>query len=308
MSDIRAVDLPDIRYEIINWLRSETAHRIWRSAIKRGQALPFRAIANPSIPQSDVEIDEYASHLIGTEIVKLEQAELFYVSPDMTDLAVEAGRTLPEFDLAREDLPSRSGLMVFGKCPVLFTNGGGFHAVSWGPHPVYRSTVMGAAYYDRSEAAPIINAQTKYRDARKEPPLIYAHGGEFLWKYGSGHPYDGEWNVMQATIRSAWLLMQQKLTRAVEVLPDRAARRRAERARREPARVRIIELRRSDSSRPAEMSEREYHHQWIVRGHWRQQACGPERSRRKPIWIAPHIKGPEGAPMLGGEKVYAWKR
>jgi hypothetical protein len=29
----------------------------------------------------------------------------------------------------------------------------------------------------------------------------------------------------------------------------------------------------------------------IVRGHIRQQACGPQWSERKPVWIAPHIRG-----------------
>lgn len=314
MSAIRPTDLPELRYEIIDWLHSETAHLIWRSAIKQGAALPFKGRGSQPIPQGDAELDEAASALRGVEIVKLEQAELFYVSPEMTDLVVEASRTLPEFDLAREDLPSRVGLMVFGKCPDPADEGtgsrfGGFHAVSWCPDPVRpRGAVAGAAYYDRSLAAPVINAGSKRRDARKEPALIYAHGSEFLWQYAAPASHEGEWCVFQAAVRSAWLLMQQKLTRTTEVLPDRATRRRASRTGREPGRVRIIELRRSDSSRPAGMSEREYHHQWIVRGHWRQQACGPERSRRKPTWIAPHIKGPEGAPMLGGEKVYALKR
>jgi hypothetical protein len=38
--------------------------------------------------------------------------------------------------------------------------------------------------------------------------------------------------------------------------------------------------------------------QWIVRGHWRNQPCGPNHSERKRIWIQPHWKGPEDAPRL----------
>ena len=314
MTHVRPADLPELRYEIINWLHSETAHLIWRNAVKSGEAAAFKGPDAMTVPRDDAEINEAASALRGMEIVKLEQAELFYVSPDMVDLAVTASRTLPEFDLAPEDLPSRAGLMVFGKCPDPWTGTtsgdlGGLHAVSWGPHPARTGkSVVLATYYDRSEAAPVINDRTERRDALREPALIYAHGYDFCWLYGSGHPVEGDWGVFQATVRSAWLLMQQKLARAVEVLPDRAARRRAQREGRQPARLRIIELRRPESCPPAGMSEREYHHQWIVRGHWRQQACGPEHSRRRPTWIAPHIKGPEGTPMLGGEKVYAWKR
>lgn len=32
---------------------------------------------------------------------------------------------------------------------------------------------------------------------------------------------------------------------------------------------------------------------FVVRGHWRHQACGEARANRKVIWIAPHWKGPD---------------
>ncbi len=38
--------------------------------------------------------------------------------------------------------------------------------------------------------------------------------------------------------------------------------------------------------------------QFIVRGHWREQACGPQRSLRKRIWIHPFWKGDEAARVL----------
>lgn len=37
--------------------------------------------------------------------------------------------------------------------------------------------------------------------------------------------------------------------------------------------------------------------QWLVRGHWRNQAHGPGRSERKVIWIEPFFKGSENAPI-----------
>lgn len=36
---------------------------------------------------------------------------------------------------------------------------------------------------------------------------------------------------------------------------------------------------------------------WIVSGHWRSQPYGPGGSLRRPTFIAPHLKGPEGAPV-----------
>jgi len=45
---------------------------------------------------------------------------------------------------------------------------------------------------------------------------------------------------------------------------------------------------------------------FIVRGHWKRQACGAERSERRLVFVAPYWKGPADAPVLarvytGGE-------
>jgi hypothetical protein len=41
----------------------------------------------------------------------------------------------------------------------------------------------------------------------------------------------------------------------------------------------------------------DWSHRWIVRPHWRQQACGPGRLERRSIWIQAHVKGPEDKPL-----------
>ena len=41
---------------------------------------------------------------------------------------------------------------------------------------------------------------------------------------------------------------------------------------------------------------------WMVRGHWRAQACGRGRAERRPTWIAPYWKGP--ADGTGVAKMY----
>ncbi|NUT34497.1 MAG: hypothetical protein HOV79_15615 [Hamadaea sp.] len=41
----------------------------------------------------------------------------------------------------------------------------------------------------------------------------------------------------------------------------------------------------------------EHHHRWWIRGHWRNQAYGPARTLRRPQWIKPFLKGPDGAPI-----------
>lgn len=76
-----------------------------------------------------------------------------------------------------------------------------------------------------------------------------------------------------------------------------------------PKHVTVVRLRRF-SAHPAQEgdSQVEWSHRWVVRGHWRRQRVGPGRQEIRPTWIAPHVKGPDGAPLLMTEKVYALVR
>ena len=47
----------------------------------------------------------------------------------------------------------------------------------------------------------------------------------------------------------------------------------------------------------------------LVRGHWTNQAHGPDRALRRLQWIAPYIKGPTNAPLKTSEdRVMVWRR
>lgn len=82
-----------------------------------------------------------------------------------------------------------------------------------------------------------------------------------------------------------------------------AIRRRSKRSGVSVSRVRVIDLRGSSHHAAAHPGSPDRHHRWVVKGHWRQQPYGPGRSLRKPVWIRPHIKGPEGAPLLPPSEV-----
>jgi len=41
----------------------------------------------------------------------------------------------------------------------------------------------------------------------------------------------------------------------------------------------------------------EWSHRWMVRGHWRLQPYGPQRTLRRAQWIDPYVKGPEDKPL-----------
>lgn len=79
---------------------------------------------------------------------------------------------------------------------------------------------------------------------------------------------------------------------------DRAARRRAEAQGVVVAPdIHVMTLRRAASQPVGESRDVDWQWRWWVRGHWRLQAMGPNRQDRAPVWIMPHVKGPEDRPM-----------
>lgn len=82
-----------------------------------------------------------------------------------------------------------------------------------------------------------------------------------------------------------------------------------QRRRQAPAEVKVVELRQMKHQTVTHSpSGRQYHHRWVVRGHWRDQACGPGLKQRRRVWVPPYTKGPDGAPLLERPTVFAWRR
>jgi len=301
MGDIRAVDLPEVRAQMIELL-AEHGKQLFLSFIKAG---------TQGVYPKGVPLDRAAELMAVLEAKRL-SGDLFYIGADMAELSGIASTTLPPFTLMPEDLPAKSGLIFFEKpIGIVVTDERPIHitAASW--------------------------------DSWRPGPKMWPHGGIWVSWYsdrdltlgsGSGYPtrlaYDNDTQIAfspkpitalnsltgmpveksdypLAVLKSAWLLMQQPFVEVDEITPDRASRKRIRRMNQEPSAVRVIQLRRNPRPATPGQSDREYHHQWIVRGHWRQQWY-PIREAHRPVWIAPHVKGPEGAPLIGGEKVHAW--
>ena len=94
--------------------------------------------------------------------------------------------------------------------------------------------------------------------------------------------------------------------------PDKSVRRAYGRTGRESPEVAVIDLRHQyvakDLDGSDEPTSRRFKHRWVVSGHWRNQAHGPDRSQRRRQWIPSYTKGPDGAPLLITEKVNVWRR
>lgn len=318
--DIRPQDLPEVRAE----------------AVRQREVMGPDAIARYHVGDRTFA-DRFSltpREVAVRETSKLALADLFHVSAEMTELAVEAARSLPLFAADPEDFPAEVGMIFFsGGIPASW---GGhavkIHAATW---QVLENAFAAFAFYiDVKSVLSLFRGDDLHKNLMQLQSIGAASDG--LWfndvtrlllefndgvsdeqaaqlgeRSGEVRGEHGERGVsfsgLQA-VRASLLLMRQPLANVSELEPDRAARKRMRRLGEDPAAVRVIELRRpkGSSGEPGE-SGREYHHRWITRGHWRQQWY-PARQVHRPVWIAPHVKGPEGAPLIGGEKVYAWKR
>lgn len=118
---------------------------------------------------------------------------------------------------------------------------------------------------------------------------------------------------LQKLIVATWLLMGQPITLTTPITPKPLGTGKRNQ-RPEPLKdtVRYVELRaikRPPAEQPDEHNApgRVYQHSWVVRGHWRRQWY-PSRGEHRPLWIAPHLAGPEDAPLIGGDRVNVLRR
>lgn len=281
--DIRPQDLPELRADFADQLRQpHVISRMW--------------------PDGHQPTDDQRA--LEAELARLTStAEMFHISENMADLAAEASKTLERFAIQAEDVPSTNGLMLFdGQAPFEAAYDDGC-----------KNELRGIAWYVNSGDLFAIPAVLPHGELGRGSLMALDPEGSFLAKLGDEPqvraPSGGGCGALDVfgMLITVSLLMGQPLATGETVEPDRAARKRLRRRNAESGPVRVIELRRPRTSAGQGDGDREYHHQWIVRGHWRQQWY-PARQVHRPVWIAPHIKGPEGAPLIGGDKVYAWKR
>ena len=109
---------------------------------------------------------------------------------------------------------------------------------------------------------------------------------------------------------SALIWMEQRILITPKERAQRAFRRRLEKQGITTDTVNVIRLRRiqSQPSTCDDPADREWSCQWIVRGHWRLQFY-PSKGSHQPVWIMPHVKGPEDKPLkIPGQTVFAVTR
>ena len=162
-------------------------------------------------------------------------------------------------------------------------------------HPASRNTAKAQAMF--GVRSPLWTAHTIIVDPKKprtDEVVGFPHGHRFV-----------------SVLGAAWLLMGQANISETSTFTDTSPppRRRDPASttsstprERQPVTVTLVDLRgaraagkRSRGSDRRSQEERT----WVAwpGGYWRQQAFGPGHSLRKPKWVGPYTKGPEGAPL-----------
>lgn len=260
---------------------------------------------------------------------RLDLAECYWVAWDMAASAMAAAADVPSMD--RQDAPSMNGLMLFSKpLPPLPVDRAGGVAMR-GPHGTIQSTdpvpVDGVAWMIRSDdivvlplvrtgrlPGPIHDAPMPvqiFETAQAKLPAVLAEMTSDVrdeWGMLAGVEPDPAMSGLLAFLSACWVLMMTPTVAERKTLDGRWGGRATGQTRPGDL-VTAVDLRplryvRADT----DSSGRRLTTRHIVRGHWTHQPFGHERAQRRLQWIAPYVRGPEGAPLVQTEKVMVWRR
>lgn len=301
----------------------------------------YRKKAAPLVVGSDGKPDgrALAAYLINI----LEVAETFYVSADMADVAAFASKTLDDLDRFAHDLwPTDFGFLTFQRGLITQDVWGkpvSFKAMTWSrrSHGGHAGTLV-CTFSDMDDERDSLNLQTtsKERDemAVDLGRLLLSHTfwiaddmrvGPAESPTPKGYERFGDEGDALATTATnnvrliLALLMLLGQTVAVTTKHDlRPSNPKRARKMKVPGQVTVITLRHAKESKQQEGESRvEWTHRWLVRGFWRNQSVGPNYPQavevgpgkyRARIWVAPFIKGPQGAPIVQSRKVNSLTR
>jgi hypothetical protein len=303
--------VPDMRRQWCNALDTLVAHQSTVLLDERAEATAGGA---RRLQRLQAKLAESLAQM-RTEAEAIRGAELYWVSRDMVEVALDAADSLPEWTPAIA-APCPTGLLCWAKpagvVPWNALSSGDPAEVNWD----------GLWWWSRPDG--ILQIQPLSRLVKNPELLAPYQVSSPLWQTNPTLMVQplvprtaevagaADASPLVSVVGAAWLLMGQPTvaaTRALEASPARTAGASATTGS-DPDRVSIIELRRPMSpprEQDGSSSDRQYHHRWWVGGHWRQQACGPNHADRRPKWIAPYVKGPEGAPLTK-DRVHVWRR
>jgi hypothetical protein len=266
------------------------------------------------------------------------QGEPFVLAPAMTAVVAAAAEALDlTDDLLTTDAAPCDGGVLFLPDPIYHRslNGrlSGIAALTWTPMSSNTSRFWLICGWAERDDPDDPHAHRIRRYARQDPTLMSRLGPYVLtdfdylpiaepiaamdkpqiddpdrdWETGP----DGRYVIADDTARTPvcaaiayafWRIQAQPLATVAPAPLDRPARRRAARAS-IVHNTRVVMLRRTSPIGEPGDGEAKWHYRvrFLVKGHWRRLHDKDGQPYR--IWINAYIKGPDGAPLLHGEKV-----
>ncbi|MER7817415.1 hypothetical protein [Streptomyces sp. NPDC096153] len=103
--------VPEWRAQLVDYAASNPSNITMREAIRSG-----RCSIVPTMRNAPIEADTLAAILLNkAERARLEEAQLYYATADMTALALAAAATPPRERVSVDRVPAESGFIVFGE-------------------------------------------------------------------------------------------------------------------------------------------------------------------------------------------------
>lgn len=340
----RAVDVPALRDKLLESWRNGHLRMLLEAHPATKLHLPVRRRDERAGHAYMWTVREWESWLIE----RLAEAELFYVTHDMTDLVEQAAAAAPRYEVHQDRLPAEVGFVVYAHpyCVVpsevlLPGQRVELSAALWAPVPDVGGGPEGAApgvmlvtlqdtdvllwtqpMSDLAGGTPASMRRVLEEMRVAQGPLSYHE--EYPVPYGE-RPWgmeaaEGVKNTAVGAVMTTWILMGQRITTVErEPMPRHVRKAAARQGRPEPT-VRCVTLRQrsrgdvlpadQQQTQPGQPS-RQYTKRWVVRGYgyWR-NTWYPSRERHEQqfVWVPSYTKGPQGAPLVGGERVNVLRR
>jgi len=256
------------------------------------------------------------------------RAELFWVSPEMSEVIATLYPSIPECE---PQPPCETGFVVFGKAVpgTDAMNGGPIYTTAfvWGDV----QTLLGDCYsietYCHRDAlyayALIPEGKERERFTKEAMPLKLHPTGGSEWPKGTmwsdfsvlgQETADREASMMEdrKLLSCFWALLGQQITLEERWQPDRRTARQFARGAKNgpsiPPWVRVVRLREpAPRSQDAGRGEVEWRYRWLVSEHWRNQYY-PSTGQHRPKLIHAYQKGPADKPLVVRETVKALVR
>ncbi len=231
-------------------------------------------------------------------------AEKNRTTRDLVDLALTAAETLPEWSkpIGSFDWPVPGSDQVV-RMPI--------DAMSWGTRDESVGVTVGFRW-DRPRVGERLAGSLD-----RTPLVMHASGVWDLYEPVAHRTETGAVAPL-SVLGSLWLLASQpRVTthRKIAGAGSPPAPSPATGATPQPATapaVSLIDIRQvraeEVANTPSVGGKRAYTKQWWCRGFWRNQAYGPGRVLRRPVWVEPHIRGPADKPLAGDGRVFVVRR